>query len=386
MPLALLIILTLTLPSLTWAQVPLSRSTPMMLTWTPRQQAAWYPAMERVFQVHVVHRGPTVRSLPMAPRQIDPRYVFQGRTWTVEDYMKAANASGVLVLKDGQIILERYGPGRAPTDRWTSFSVAKSVTSMLVGAAIADGRLSLDEPVTAAIPELKGSAYEGVTLRNLLTMSSGVKWNEDYADPHSDIARAGGRRRRGVDPIIAYVARLPRERPAGTVFHYSTADADLVGVMLSRAVGESLSDYLSDKVWRPYGMEEDAVWLVGDGGKELAGCCLSMTLRDYGRFGQFVLDGGRIGAAPVTPPDWVAQSTRAQIANGRPAPAGYGYLWWIGAEAYEASGIFGQSILIYPADHLVIVVNAAWPRANGDDLYGPMVAFQRAIRAAADAS
>ena len=365
------------------AQAPLKARTPMMLTWTPAQQLQWYPAMETVFRTRTVARGANVHPLPMATRQIAPTFQFQGRTWTVEDYMAAYAVSGVLVLKDGRIVLERYALGRKPADRWTSFSVAKSVTSMLVGAAIQDGRLKLSDPVTAYIPELKGSAYDGVTLRNLMMMSSGVAWNEDYADPKSDIARVGDVTEPGVDPYVSYVRRLPRERPPGTLFHYNTAETDLVGIALARAVGMPLSAYLSQKVWRPYGMERDAVWMVDEGGNELGGCCLSMTLRDYARLGQFALDGGRIDGRAVVPGGWIAESTRVQIANGRPAPFGYGYFWWIGPQAYEASGIYGQSILVYPKDRVVVVMNSAWPRANGDDLYGPMAAFQGAVRAAA---
>jgi CubicO group peptidase (beta-lactamase class C family) len=299
--------------------------------------------------------------------------------------MRSTNASGVLVLKDGKIVLERYGLGRTSSERWTSFSVAKSITAMLVGAAIADGKLRLNEPVTEVIPELKGSTYEGVTLRHLLTMSSGVKWNEDYADLNSNIAKAGEPIEAGVNPFVAYVRKLPRENAPGAAFHYNTSNTDIVGVMVSRATGGTLADYLSRKIWKPYGMGEDAVWMVDYGGQERGGCCISMTLRDYARFGQFVLEGGRVGDKWVVPQDWTREATRVQISNGRPSPAGYGYFWWVGAEAYEASGIFGQSILIYPQDRLVIVINSAWPKAVGDDMYAPMVAFQRAVRAAANA-
>src|SRR5207245_2543436 len=135
--------------------------------------------------------GGAVRPLPNATKAIAPTYDFKGRTWTVDDYMAANSVSGVLVLKDGKVLLERYGLGRKPQDRWTSFSVAKSITSTLAGAAVRDGKLKLTDPVTTYLPELKGSAYEGVSVRDLMTMSSGVAWNEDYNDPKSDIAQAG---------------------------------------------------------------------------------------------------------------------------------------------------------------------------------------------------
>ncbi|MEW6019110.1 MAG: serine hydrolase domain-containing protein, partial [Pseudomonadota bacterium] len=174
------------------AQVPLDPATPNFLTWSPELQSRGYRTIEDVFQVNTIARGDQVRPLVMARRQIAPTFEHAGQSWTVDSYMQAFNVSGVLVLKDGEILLERYGLGRQPAERWTSFSVAKSLTSTLVGAAIKDGKIAgLNAPVTDYIPELKGSGYDGVTVRQLLMMSSGVKWNEDYTDPKSDVANAG---------------------------------------------------------------------------------------------------------------------------------------------------------------------------------------------------
>ena len=160
------------------AQVALKPGTPFILGWTPQQQSDGYRSMETLYKAETIKRGKTVHPLPPAAKQIDPTYSYDGKTWTVDDYMTANNVSGLLVLKDGKIVLEKYAMGRKPEDRWTSFSVAKSVTSTLVGAAIADGKIkSLSAPVTDYIPELKGSGYDGVTVRQLLMMSSGVKWN-----------------------------------------------------------------------------------------------------------------------------------------------------------------------------------------------------------------
>ncbi|MGZ6020488.1 MAG: serine hydrolase domain-containing protein [Phenylobacterium sp.] len=362
------------------AQAPLSASTPMMLTWTPAQQREWYPAMETVFETRTVPRGPKVHPLPMAARQIAPTYDFKGKTWTVDDYMTANSVSGVLVLKDGKVLLERYGLGRRPQDRWTSFSVAKSITSTLAGAAVRDGKLKLTDPVTTYLPELKGSAYEGVSVRDLMTMSSGVAWNEDYNDPKSDIAQAGVMLEPGVDPYLSYVKRLGRAHPPGTTWHYNTSETNLMGIVVARAAGKPLGAYLSEKIWKPYGMERDAVWMVDRGGLELGGCCISRTLRDYGRVGQFMLDGGMAGGKPVLPEGWVGEATKAQIANGL---GGYGYFWWIGPEAFEAEGIYGQSILVYPKDRLVVVINSAWKRADDDADWAAMQAFQKAVRLAA---
>lgn len=367
------------------AQVPITPGMPSILFWKGPQQASGFRSIERIYRTNTIRRGTRVHPLPKASRQIDPRFEWQGRTWSVDDYMKAYRVSGLLVLKDGRIVMERYGLGRGPNDRWTSFSVAKSLTSTLVGAAIHDGKIKgLDSAVVDYIPELKGSAYEGVNVRQMLTMSSGVKWNEDYADPNSDVAQAGLRMLdRGVDPMVSYLRRLPRATEPGSKFNYNTGETDLVGILVSNAVGKPLADYASEKIWKPYGMERDAVWMTDLAGRERGGCCISMTLRDYGRVGQFVLEGGKAGGRNVVPASWTREATKVQIANGAPPPAGYGYFWWISSpEIYAAQGIFGQSITIMPKERIVIVQNAAWPTAVGPGLSAARQAFIEGVHGA----
>ncbi|WP_430420662.1 serine hydrolase domain-containing protein [Phenylobacterium sp.] len=367
------------------AQVPLDPKTPSILFWTPQQQSDGYRSMETVYKAEIVKRGKKVHPLPLAPKQIAPTWEHEGKAWTVDSYMAAYNVSGILVLKDGRIVLEKYGMGRRPQDRWTSFSVAKSVTSTLVGAAIQDGKIkSLSAPVTDYIPELKGSGYDGVTVRQLLMMSSGVKWNEDYVDPNSDVSRSTTLPMEpGKNSLVTYMSRLPRAHPPGTMFNYSTGETDLVGILVSNAVGKSVSEYASEKIWKPYGMDSDAVWVTDPAGHERGGCCMSLTLRDYGRVGQFILDGGKAGGKQILPPTWTAEATTPQITNGT-RERGYGYFWWMpDSGAYEARGIFGQSITTHRDDRIIIVTNAAWPRATGRDLSVARNAFIQAAYAAA---
>lgn len=368
------------------AQVALQPTTPMILTWTPKQQSDWYRAIEDVFKVTTVKAGTKVHPLPKAAKEIAPTWTHEGKDWTVDSYMAAYNVSGILVLKDGKILLEKYGLGRKPDDRWTSFSVAKSVTSTLVGAAIQDGKIKgMGAPVTDYIPELKGTGYDGVTVRQLLMMSSGVKWNEDYTDPNSDVAQAGGPAYAvpGMNPMVAYMRRLPRQHAPGTTFNYNTGETDLVGILVAKATGMSLADYASEKLWKPYGMERDAIWMVDGGGQERGGCCLSVTLRDYGRIGQFILDGGKAGGKDVLPPGWALEATTPQITNAT-RERGYGYFWWMpNSGAYEARGIYGQSITTWRDDRIIIVTNAAWPRATGRDLAVARNAFLQAAYEAA---
>jgi CubicO group peptidase (beta-lactamase class C family) len=351
-----------------------------VLTWTPEQQEWGYKNMEKINPARVVKRGPWVRALPMARVQIEPKFAAEGTSYDTASYMRAFRASGVLVVKDGKIILERYGLGRRPHDRWTSFSVAKSVTSTLIGAAIKDGKIKgLDDPVTAYIPELRGSAYEGVTVRQLITMTSGVKWNENYTDPNSDVAKEGLTQiEPGVNPVVSYMRRLPREAEPGSKFVYKTGETDLAGILLSNAVGKPLSQYLSEKIWQPYGMEQDAIWAEDLAGHERGGCCMSMTLRDYGRFALFTLDPGRTGAGQVLPEGWMQDATREHVSEPP-----YGYFWWLTPGGYEAKGIFGQSVSIFPAERLVVVINSAWPAASDRRIASIRRLYIDAIRAAA---
>lgn len=287
-----------------------------ILMWTPEQQKTGYKSMEQLTPHKVVKRGAEAYPLPAgAPIDDKVKIEIGGKTLTIAEFMDAYRVSGLMAVKDGKVVLERYGLDRKPQDRWTSFSVAKSVTSTLVGAAIKDGYIkSLDEPVTTYIPELKGGGYDGVTVGQLITMTSGVKWNEDYTDLNSDVAKVGlSVIEPSVNPVVSYMRRLPREAAPGTRFHYSTGETDLVGVLVSNATGKPLATYLSEKIWAPFGMEQDAIWVEDVAGHERGGCCMSMTLRDYARFGLFMLGGGSAGGRQVLPQGWTAQATSARI-------------------------------------------------------------------------
>jgi CubicO group peptidase (beta-lactamase class C family) len=258
--------------------------------------------------------------------------------------------------------------------------VAKSITSTLIGAAIKDGKIKgLDDLVTSYIPELAGSAYEGVTVRQLITMTSGVKWNENYTDPNSDVAKEGLTQiEPGVNPVVSYMRRLPREATPGSKFLYKTGETDLAGILLSNAVGEPLSQYLSEKIWKAYGMEQDGIWAEDLAGHERGGCCISMTLRDYGRFALFTLDQGKHGAVHVLPDGWMQDATREHVSE-----LPYGYFWWLTPGGYEAEGIFGQSVSVFPGEQLVVVINSAWPVAWDRNIASVRRAYINAIRTAA---
>jgi CubicO group peptidase (beta-lactamase class C family) len=352
-----------------------------VLFWTDAERDRNFRQMEKIFPSTLVAAGPHVHPLPAGKSLVSAL----GGSGAIDHMMEQLDEVGLLVLQDGKVRLERYHGGYGPTQRWTSFSVAKSFTSSLVGAAIQDGSLkSVSDPVTRYIPELKGSAYDGVTVRQLLTMTSGVKWNEDYSDPNSDVARMlSAPPPPGENPTVAYMRKLPREAKPGTKWVYKTGETILVGVLVEKATHKSLADYLSEKVWRPYGMGSDAFWEVDVGGGNIGGCCVSATLRDYGRFGQFLLDGGRAGGKQVLPKWWIAEATSKQADIGEPG-RGYGYQWWTeSGGAYDAVGIFGQMVHVDPTHRLVIVTLSNWPTAVGDDLSKKRAALVERITKAA---
>jgi CubicO group peptidase (beta-lactamase class C family) len=336
-----------------------------ILTWPVAKREQYIAALDSFFLTRTVKAGPHAHVLERG-RPLAAFEAGGARAEYFDRFMSVQRVRGVLVLQDGRIRVERYVSPHSPTTRWNSFSVAKSITSTLVGAALKDGDIrSLDDRVTRYIKALRGSAYDDVTVRQLLTMTSGVKWNEDYTDLDSDVARMYAQPPDpGFDMTVSYVRKLPREAPPGSKWVYKTAETNLVGVLVAEATGKRLADYLSEKIWRPYGMQRDAAWMIDDVGHEQGGCCLAMTLRDYGRFGQFILDGARIDGKPIVPGNWLADATRTQASTG--AATGYGYQWWTREDGtFEGRGIYGQTLHIDRARRLVIVLNSATEGPTG---------------------
>jgi CubicO group peptidase (beta-lactamase class C family) len=305
----------------------------------------------------------------------------------VDAYMQAQRNAGLVVLHRGQLRLERYGLGFDAQGRWTSFSVAKSLTATLVGAAVRDGHIkSMDDKVSDYVQELKGSAYDDVTLRQLLTMTSGVQWTEDYSDPNSDVAKFNNHKPQdGMDATASYLRTLPRAAPAGTRFLYSTGETNLVGILLSRAVKKPLATYAAEKIWVPAGMEQQATWILSKTGQEISGCCVQASTRDFARLGQFILNGAKVNGQSIVPDGWLAEATTARVGIGQPG-SGYGYQWWTFDDGtYMARGIFGQAIFIDPKRQLVIASNANWAGGARDAVAAPArAAFYRAVQQAVD--
>lgn len=361
------------------AALPTNRD---LLFWSQSQRDAAFRALDRLpvlAKSRVILAGNAPSPLPPGPPLVLPL--------DVSAYMAAQRGAGLVVLHDGKLRLEKYGLDFDSDGRWTSFSVAKSITSTLVGAAVRDGHIkSMDDKVSDYIPQMKGSAYDDVSIRQLLTMTSGVQWNEDYADPNSDVAKFNNHKpEEGVDALVSYMRKLPRAVPPGTRWLYSTGETNLVGVLLSQAIKKPLSTYLSEKIWVPTGMEQQATWILSKTGQEISGCCIQASTRDFARFGQFILNGAVVNGKSILPDGWLAEATTARTSIGKP-DRGYGYQWWTNADgSFAARGIFGQGIFIDPQRKLVIASNANWGGGATDPVANPArEAFYRAVQKAVD--
>ena len=362
------------------ANLPTDRD---VLFWSVAQRDAGFRVLDSIpilARANIIEAGGEV--LPL----------LEGRPITIatdlDGYLRDQRVAGLLIIQNGKVRLEQYGLEFSAKGRWTSFSVAKSFTSTLVGAAIKDGYIkSIDDKISEYIPDLRGSVYDDVSIEQLLTMTSGVRWNEDYEDKSSDVARFNEHEAEaGMDVTVSYMRALPREAPAGSKWVYKTGETNLIGVLVSSATGKTLSAYLSEKVWAPFGMEQNASWLLGQTGHEISGCCIQASTRDFARFGLFMLAGASINGQPVLPDDWISAATTKQVGIGREGK-GYGYQWWTYDDgSFAAQGIFGQGIFIDPKRNLVIASNSNWPRATHQATVGSQrESFYRSVQAAIDA-
>lgn len=351
----------------------------------PDEAVATFRNIDRLFPTRTIKAGGKVRELPRAKRQLTNfTFEYGGATYDLYDVMALDNFTALLVLKDGRIAFETYQRGNTEETRWMSMSVAKSITSTLTAIAIKEGLIAgLDALVTDYVPALKGSAYDGVSVRDVLMMASGVRWNETYTDPDSD-RRALLRAQISQEPgsAMKVMAALPRAAPPGTVNNYSTGETQVLGEVVRGAVGKPLAEYLSERIWVPYGMEADAKWwLDSPAGVEIGGSGISATLRDYGRFGQFFLEGGVVDGVSILPDDWTREATSPTTLKDGNALK-YGYMWWTGWTgpsredgAYAAIGIQGQNIYVNPTRNVVIVTFGAQPKPVGKEPIDPLVFF-----------
>jgi len=334
----------------------------------PDIQVNTFRNIDRLFPTRVVARGDTVSFLPLSDQPLEEfSYTVGDQTYDLYDVLSLNRVSGLLIIHNGEILFEKYLLGNDEHTRWMSMSVVKSMTATLIGAAIQDGYIkSIDDLIVNYLPRFKGTAYDGVTVRNLLQMTSGVAWNETYTDPTSD------RRRMleaqiGQQPgaILDLMASLPRAAEPGTVWNYSTGETQVAGALVRAATGMPVANYLSQKIWSKAGMESDATWwLESPDGLEVGGSGLSATLRDYARFGLFLLNDGVINEERVLPDGWIEAASTPKMVAGEEVEYGY-MLWPLHGRSYSAIGIFGQFVFVDPDRNLVVAMWSAQPKPVG---------------------
>ncbi len=325
------------------------------LFWSPVEKVVGFRNSNKLFPTRVIRAGDKPRTLPSNLVDLaNVSIVTEDRSLSLNTYLTQQSVAGLLVLKNGTIVYEYYGLGNNKDSLWDSFSVAKSVTAMLVGAAIADGYIdSTDDRVSDYLPRLRDTAYAEISIRQLLQMSTGVDWNEDYADPEADINSVPWE----TLSMYQFLRGKGRVSQAGDRFNYNTAETNIAGDLVRAAVGNNLSTYLSHKIWQPFGMTANANWqLVEEGGGEFGGSSINATLRDYALLGLFALENGRlVDGSRVLPINWMEEA----VTPSQAAPF-YGYLWWLRSNnSYHAMGIFGQGIYIAPDEGIVIALQSA---------------------------
>ena len=357
--------------------------------------------MGEIYPSRPVHRAGPVSELPRGVELAPPSYDHGGKAHPLVDFFARARTTGFIVLKNGKIIFERYRFGADEKSHFTSWSMAKSFVSTLVGFAVAEGKIrSIDDPISDYLPELKGSAYDGVPIKAVLQMSSGVAFTEDYVSSTSDSLRMWDEAiQYNKQPLTNFVRASKRAVPPFTRFNYAGLETEALGWLVSRVTGQNLADDLSAKLWGPLGMEADADWMTDGRGRranEIAFCCLGATLRDYARFGLFMSQGGSWHGRQLLPRSWVEAATTPDGPQVQPGklypgyPLGYQYQWWVLPAAmgelrgFEAQGVYGQILYVNSAEQLVIVMTSVWPKAWDEALeretYAVFDAFVKALR------
>jgi CubicO group peptidase (beta-lactamase class C family) len=359
---------------------------------TTENTAVTYRNIEEIFPTRRIATGPAPSPLTPAATPLEMHYRFDDATYSIADFVVRTDTTGLLILQGDQILFEGYFQGADPGDLFMSFSVGKSFVSTLVALAVADGKIrSIDDAILGYLPELKGSAYETATIKQVLQMASGTSFSEEYENKDSDIATFAAIVARSRGGLYDFARSFKGANKPGERFHYATTNTEVLGALVTRATGRSLSAYMSEKLWRPLGAEAPARWILdepGSGGRELAGGGLQMRLRDYGRFGLLFANLGRWHGAQLLPTGWVEAATRpadryvdyGQLEPGY--PLGYGYQWWClpGANhRFTAQGIHGQFVLVDPVEKLVVVKLSGWKHPWDDKMEAETYAFFAAV-------
>ena len=305
--------------------------------------------------------------------ELPSHFIFQDNLVNVNEYLSRTDVTALLVLKDGTITYENYWLTGGKSVKWLSASVAKSFISALIGIAIDQGYInSIDDAVTVYVSQLKDSAYDGVRIKDILQMSSGASWNEDYSDPNSDINRSvrifalGG-------SLDEFTASLKNEKKPGTFNRYNSTDTQVLGMLLREATGISVTQYMQKMLWDPIGAEDNAYWLLDSENMEVAYGGFNATARDYAKLGELYRLEGNINGTQIIPSNWIQASITPDAAHLMPGenalsdyPLGYGYQWWIPDDSgdFMAIGVYNQFIYVSPQNNVVAV------QLSANNIYG----------------
>jgi CubicO group peptidase (beta-lactamase class C family) len=341
---------------------------------TGESQVKNFPRMADLFPSVAMSASPEPRPWPIGPALRAPaRFEFEGRLRIFEETFKSTETAALLVLQNGVVRYERYDLTGGPEVPWISMSVAKSFVSALVGIALQEGHINdIEDPISDYIKATRGSAYHGVSIRNVLQMSSGARWNEDYSDPGSDIfglmAALAGQ-----GTLEEFVGSMSRDMPQGKLCRYNSGDTQALGLLLIHATGRPLADYMQAKLCDALGMTSPSAWLTDAAGVEAAFGGLNMTARDFARLGELFRNDGRIQGRQILPASWVRDSIQiaaphlepGRVVEGdQPVDLGYGYQWWIpeGTHGeFAAIGVYNQFVYVDPSRNVVAVKLSANP-------------------------
>lgn len=334
-----------------------------------------FRSVEELFPTSRVEPSGTPLALERSEAPLDFSYEYEGHRHAAEEVIDRTYTNALVILKHGRIVYETYRNLSDERTHFISFSMAKSITSVLIGIALKEGAIhSLEDAITRYVPELKDSAYDGVSIRQALDMRSGADYAEVYVPDHPDLLSAAfeesfvEQRTRFAD----YARVMRRAYPPGTHFNYSTFETCVLGWVLERATHDSLTHYMAERLWKPAGFESYGAWML-DGppgaGREFAGGGFNAVARDYARVGLLMLHMGKAQSRQVVPESWVQESTRSEKRDPvDPADPGFGYhdQWWLlsDSHAFMARGLQGQNIYVDPDTETVIAKLSYYPPGN----------------------
>jgi CubicO group peptidase (beta-lactamase class C family) len=348
--------------ALNWDKV--SRLQATLALFAPEQVVHNFSHMDEAFPVAPVRRSGELLTFAANPAPLPDSFPFEGGTVATDAFLKRRATTALFVLKDDEVRFEDYYLGTTAEDLRISWSVGKSVVSMLFGIAVEDGRIDLDMPVDHYVPALRGSGYEGVRVEDVLQMSSGIAWNEDYADFNSDINKMGRLMALG-GSLDEMAASLVREQEPGIRWRYVSMNTHVLGMVLRAVTGQTLPALMEAHLWSKIGVEADGHWMTDTTGTAFALGGISIRTRDFARIGRLMLRGGDWQGTQVLPAAWVRESVVPHARHVTPGPdiMGYGYHWWLGPAPrpgeFLAIGVYGQYIYVNQPENLVIVKNSA---------------------------